>query len=90
MPEGSGLAVVMEKNGAVIVSENAFEAEDWRESVAVTVKLKLPAVVGVPVMIPFEFRVNPAGSWPATTTQVYGVVPPLADRPVEYAVPTAP
>jgi hypothetical protein len=34
------------------------------ESVAVTVTLKLPAAVGVPLTIPPELTLNPAGSVP--------------------------
>jgi hypothetical protein len=34
------------------------------ESVALTVKLKLPTAVGVPVRAPFAARVRPVGSVP--------------------------
>jgi hypothetical protein len=41
------------------------------ESVAVTVKLEVPAVVGVPVIAPVVLlRLSPAGSFPLVTTQV--------------------
>jgi hypothetical protein len=41
------------------------------ESVTVTVKLEVPAVVGVPVMSPVEAsRVSPAGSVPVVTDQL--------------------
>jgi hypothetical protein len=39
------------------------------ESVTVTVKSVVPAVVGVPVMAQFEPRANPAGSEPVTRAQ---------------------
>jgi hypothetical protein len=41
------------------------------ESVTVTVKLELPAAVGVPVIAPDEaFRLSPAGSAPEVSDQV--------------------
>jgi hypothetical protein len=41
------------------------------ESVTVTVKVELPAVVGVPVMAPVEAaRLSPAGSDPVVTAQL--------------------
>ena len=51
------------------------------ESVAVTVKFQVPAVVGVPVIAPVdESSDNPAGSVPTVTLQVMGGVPPEACR----------
>lgn len=45
------------------------------------VKLKVPAVVGVPVMAPvLALSVSPAGSAPELMEKLYGVVPPLATR----------
>jgi hypothetical protein len=59
------------------------------ESVTLAVKLNVPAVVGVPEITPVDAaRLNPAGSVPALTLQLYGVVPPLACNVVVYAVPT--
>jgi hypothetical protein len=66
--------------GAVVVCAAA--------SVTLAVKLNVPAVVGVPEIWPAEESVSPLGSAPALTVQVYGVVPPLAARVVEYAVPS--
>ena len=43
--------------------------------VAVTVKLAVPAVVGVPARTPPVVRVRPAGRLPAVTANVMGVVP---------------
>ena len=49
------------------------------ESVAFTVKLKLPAAVGVPVTAPvLLFSVRPAGREPTETEYAYGAVPLLA------------
>ena len=48
-------------------------------SVTVTVKLNVPAVVGVPSITPVTAsRVRPVGSAPTVMLQVYGVVPPVA------------
>ncbi len=47
------------------------------ESTTVTVKLKVPAAVGVPVIAPVEgASVSPGGRVPAETDQVNGAVPP--------------
>jgi hypothetical protein len=50
----------------VTVIESVFEAvvADGFESVTVTVKLKVPAVVHVPVIAPLEARLRPGGSAP--------------------------
>lgn len=48
-------------------------------SITCTVKEELPDVVGVPEIVPVDaVRLNPAGSEPDVTLQVYGVVPPDA------------
>jgi hypothetical protein len=60
---------------------------NWKEAEAValalsvtrTVKVYVPAVVGVPVSAPPELRLKPGGCVPPVITQlVYGGVPPLA------------
>jgi hypothetical protein len=48
------------------------------ESVAVTVKVDVPTIVGVPVMLPLDTSVNPVGKDPLVTANVYGPVPPVA------------
>ncbi len=48
-------------------------------SVALTVKLNVPAAVGVPEIV-LPLRVNPVGSEPAEIDQAYGEVPPLAAK----------
>ena len=60
------------------------------ESVTFIVKLKVPAVVGVPEIVPVADRVRPPGKAPELMLQLYGVVPPVAASVVEYAVPTCP
>jgi hypothetical protein len=48
------------------------------ESMALTVKLDVPAAVGVPVMAPFDApRLSPAGSEPVAMLHTNGAVPPL-------------
>ena len=49
-------------------------------SVAVIVKLKVPARVSVPEMTPvLALSVKPFGSAPLETVKVYGAVPPTAE-----------
>jgi hypothetical protein len=63
------------------------------ESVAVTMKLDMPAgPIGVPVIAPvLGSRVRPAGSDPVVTCQESGGVPPdAATVAPAYDVPTAP
>ena len=73
---------------SAIVIESALVA-DPAEFSAFTVKLEVPAAVGVPVIVPLVFRVNPAGSVPLEMLHVMGVVP-VAARVWLYAVPTVP
>ncbi len=47
------------------------------ESVAFTVTVTVPAVVGVPVITQFADKVSPAGSVPLIRLQVYGAWPPV-------------
>src|SRR5471030_2180035 len=47
-------------------------------AVALSVKVELPAVVGVPERTPAVVRVSPAGRVPLDTVKVYGLLPPLA------------
>jgi hypothetical protein len=47
------------------------------------VKLKEPEAVGVPEIAPVVDRVTPAGNAPELKVQLYGVVPPLAERVAE-------
>ena len=61
---------------SLIVTEKSFVAVP--PPVTWTVKLKVPAAVGVPLRTPAEDRFRPAGSVPADTDQLYGVVPPVA------------
>jgi hypothetical protein len=54
------------------------------ESVTLAVRLNVPAVVGVPEIVPLAAAsVRPAGKAPELMLQLYGVVPPLASIIVE-------
>src|SRR5262245_34896364 len=51
----------------------------WAPAVTWTVKLEVPAAVGVPEIRPeFGVRLRPAGSDPLTIDHVYGGDPPVA------------
>ena len=53
------------------------------ESFAVTLNEPVPAVVGVPLMVPEVDNDMPAGSEPEANDHVYGEVPPAARRVAE-------
>ena len=53
------------------------------ESVTVTVKLNVPAVVGLPEIVPEVLNASPGGRLPVVTVQVYGADPPVALSVVE-------
>jgi hypothetical protein len=84
VPGASGEVVVTVNAGTgLTIIERAFVAVlavGVVESVTVTVKFEVAAVVGVPEITPAELSVNPAGSVPVVTAHVYGVVPLLAAR----------
>jgi hypothetical protein len=56
------------------------------ESFTCTVKAEVPACVGVPEITPELEMLSPAGKLPFVTDQVYGAVPPVAAKVVEYAI----
>src|SRR5260370_41357536 len=66
----------------VTVTEKFCETEALALSETVPLKLKTPAVVGVPLSTPAELSKVPGGSDPLEA-QVYGVFPPVAKRVVE-------
>ena len=71
----------------------AESAPPWApdESVTFTVKLEVPAVVGVPEIVPELLKERPAGSAePDARLQVSEPAPPLACNVALYAVPTVP
>ena len=64
MPAGRGEVVVIVGAGGTIVIPNVPFAVSEAPSVTVAVKLKLPAVEGVPEIDPSEPRESPAGADP--------------------------
>ena len=82
-PGGSvaGLTVMTGQAGApAITMEYGRLPGQLLASVAVIVKLKVPAAVGVPEMTPVvALSVKPFGSAPIETVKVYGPVPPTAE-----------
>ena len=44
----------------------------------------------MPLIVPLEASVKPAGKVPELTTQLYGVFPPVALNPLEYELPAVP
>jgi hypothetical protein len=60
---------------------------DWGvglvESVACTEKVNVPAIVGVPLMIPVAPTDSPGGKFPVEKLHAYGGVPPDATSVVE-------
>src|SRR3972149_5178524 len=73
-------AVVIER-AEYIVMEKTWVAVAPLLSVTCTVKLLVPAAVGVPLIAPVELlRESPAGSVPTVILQLYGVLPPGADN----------
>jgi hypothetical protein len=70
--------VVVISNAALIVSDSAFVAFLLALSVTFTVKLLVPAVPGVPEIVPPADRLSPAGRDPIDTDHEYGGDPPLA------------
>jgi hypothetical protein len=84
------LVVVIVSTGGAMTIDSAFVAVSagaWL-SVTRTVKLEVPAVVGVPLITPPEESDNPAGSEPLASDQLYGVTPPLAANVWLYAMLT--
>ena len=73
--------MVMDNTGITVMLK-AFVAvrAGVLESAAWTVKLAVPAVVGVPLKVPLAAKTTPAGSAPAITDQVIGGAPPVASK----------
>jgi hypothetical protein len=80
---------VVTTTGVPIVIESDRVAVLPRLSVTSTVKVDVPAVVGVPEIVS-PLSVRPAGKLPVTIDHVYGVVPPEAARLAEYAALVVP
>src|SRR5208283_5697669 len=69
-----------------MVMLNALLAICWGLPTSLTraVNVKVPVLVGVPVMVPLAaLSANPPGRDPLAIDQVYGVVPPVAETAAE-------
>jgi hypothetical protein len=74
---GAGSVAVAIATVEAIVPLYACDAVTLLLSVAVTVKLYAPALVGVPLMTPEDvLSERPVGSAPAVSANVMGAVPP--------------
>jgi hypothetical protein len=70
-PLAGVVAVTLSGGGAAaIVMLNPLLAVPPAVSVACTVKLNAPLALGVPVMLPFVFRLRPPGSAPELMAQL--------------------
>lgn len=68
------------------ISLKAFAAVMLSPASALNVKSEVPAVVGVPEIVPFPLRVSPAGNAPSVRVQVSASAP-AALSACEYCVP---
>src|SRR5262245_46651209 len=75
---------------SLIISANDFVPGTLTPSTALTVKFDVPAVVGVPEIVPDELSIKPGGKLPLVISHVYGAVPPAAESVCEYTPPTVP
>jgi hypothetical protein len=85
-PAGSDVVVIVRAGGATVI-ESGLVAVLLAESLTWTVKLDVPAVVGVPEMAE-PFSVSPAGSVPEAIDQMFPPAPPVELKVAEYGVPT--
>jgi|KBSMisStandDraft_5_1062788.scaffolds.fasta_scaffold647710_2 hypothetical protein len=93
--ESPGATVIVNDDDPVIVGDPARGTElrptfpVTTVSVASTVKVKGPGVLGVPVIAPvLAFKVSPPGRLPVVMLYVYGALPPDAVTEELYGTPT--
>ena len=88
----SGSEAVLIANACRIVIDKAFVAicGEPAASRTCTVKLKVPAAVGVPLRTPAEFNDSPVGKMPETADHVNGNRPLTALSDCEYSTPVRP
>jgi predicted RecA/RadA family phage recombinase len=89
VPLGRKVVVTLNCDGAMVML-NACDAVAFELSFTCTVKLEVPAEVGVPLIAPLAASDKPAGSDPTVVDHVFPPDPPLAARVCEYAAPTVP
>jgi hypothetical protein len=78
MPLGSEDVVTVNGGGATVMLSDCV-AVAFELSFTCTVKFAVPAVVGVPLIVPLAASDRPAGSEPRVVDHVYPPVPPLAE-----------
>jgi hypothetical protein len=84
-----GKVVVVTMGTTLTIIDKFWSSNAVPASVTRTVKLAVPAVVGVPEMIPvLAARLKPAGKVPVVIDHVNGVVPPLTPNVWLYPAPT--
>ena len=76
--QGSGVRLTEDDGRAILNESTSIVAVAPAASLTCTVKLDVPAVVGVPESTPAAVSVNPAGNVPLASDHVYPGVPPLA------------
>jgi hypothetical protein len=85
------VVVAIKSGGLTTVIVRTAVLVTLSESVTLTVKVKVPAAVGVPEINPPALRgLSPVGRAPETNAQVYGGAPPVAPSVALYAVPVVP
>ena len=77
MPLGSEDVVTVNCGGTTMMV-SACEAVAFELSLTCTVKLEVPAAVGVPLIVPLAESERPAGNEPVDMDQEFPPVPPLA------------
>jgi hypothetical protein len=77
IPPGREAVEIVSAATIVMVSVFVAVSAGVLESVALTVKLAVPAVVGVPVMLPLGANANPLGTGPAAIDHVIRAAPPV-------------
>src|SRR5204863_9186369 len=82
--------VEIESSSGFTVSASGLDPVWDTLSLTATVKLAVPAALGVPLITPPLDNVRPAGNDPNVIDQVYEPVPPLAANVSEYAALAAP
>ena len=88
VPPGSDVVVINGDCATAATSILRFAvavAAGELESFTCTVKAEVPACVGVPEIRPEPAMVSPTGKLPFIIDQLYGPVPPVAAKVVEYA-----
>jgi hypothetical protein len=79
VPPGSDAVVTVSDAGAIAML-NGLVAVVPELSFTCAVNVAVPAVVGVPVILPLAAKVSPAGSAPNVNDHVFPPLPPLAAR----------